>query len=65
MNLYQHRVVVEKRELDQKRAALAAFIGTDAWDGLPVAEQLRLQRQLDVMGHYSDILGERIDAFPK
>ena len=65
MQPYQQRVVTEKIELDGKRAKLAAFIGTEAWEQLSDADQTALRCQLHVMNLYSEILGVRISAFSK
>lgn len=64
MKPYQERVVVEKVELDEKRQALRVFIGGEVWRGLSEMEQSRLNRQLEAMTLYSNILNERIKAFP-
>ncbi len=55
--------MIEKAELDEKRKKLTAFIGGDVWRGLDELEQSRLNRQLEAMTLYSNILGERIAAF--
>ena len=60
---HQQRVVDEKTELDEKLTKLKAFFGTDIFKGVNEAEQARLQKQADIMQSYSDILGERIEAF--
>ncbi len=65
---HQQRVVDEKAELDQKLAALTAFIGTSRvgntiFGGLPERERMRLYAQQRVMTEYSAILGERIADF--
>jgi hypothetical protein len=66
MKPHQERVVTEKNELDAKREKLTAFIG-GSLDGvyrtLDKIEQSRLNRQLEAMTLYSNILGERIAAF--
>lgn len=63
---FQHRVLEEKLDLDGKRDALRAFIGgIDPYRSLSKAEQSRLNRQLEAMTLYSNILAERIAAFPK
>lgn len=61
---YQERVVTEKSELDSKIEKLTAFINGDKFGEVDPAEQDRLQRQLTTMQDYSDILDERIAAFP-
>lgn len=64
MQAYQHRVVDEKRELDERLGRLFTFMQKDpAFYELPNAEQDRLTRQSMAMAQYSMILGERIAAF--
>ncbi|PYJ09809.1 MAG: hypothetical protein DMF06_08695 [Verrucomicrobia bacterium] len=63
MKEHQLRVVTEKSELDVKRGKLTVFIGGDVWRGLDELEQSRLNRQLEAMTLYSNILGDRIAAF--
>ena len=64
MKPYQERVVTEKNQLDQRIENLSDFIrDNDLYLDLPEDEQARMTRLLDVMGEYSDILGERIAAF--
>ena len=63
MQPYQQRVVDEKDELDAKRDRLRAFFGTDLYRELDPTEQSRLNRQLEAMTLYSNILEERIAAF--
>jgi hypothetical protein len=61
---HQQRVVDEKLELDGKIGKLDEFIEhSPVYKRLGGKEQKRLCRQYDVMYEYSDILGERIDAF--
>jgi uncharacterized protein (DUF169 family) len=60
---HQERVVVEKKELDEKIEKLTAFKEGEVFAGLPVQEQERLSRQLRAMTEYSEILGERISEF--
>jgi hypothetical protein len=63
MKPYQERVVTEKTNLDNKRQNLIAFIGGEVYRTLDVVEQSRLNRQLDAMTLYANILGERISVF--
>lgn len=64
MQPHQERVATEKTELDSRRTKLCAFIGTnEAYRALDEMEQSRLNRQLEAMTLYSNILGERIAAF--
>ena len=56
--------MTEKAELDKKRTKLTDFIGTNkTYRSLDASEQSRLNRQLEAMVLYSNILGERIAAF--
>lgn len=61
---HQERVVQEKRDLDEKLSKLCAFLGSDLFLTLPTEERNRLTRQHNAMIQYSQILGERIAAFP-
>lgn len=62
---HQQRVVDEKAELDEKLTKLVAFIAENPiFKTLDEAEQHRLRLQRDYMQSYSNILGERIAAFP-
>ncbi len=65
MELYQERVVVEKKELDDKLVKLKNFIFRSGgkWLDVPDAERLRMVKQYGYMSDYSRILGERIAAF--
>lgn len=60
---HQLRVVEEKQELDTKRVKLDAFIHGETFPTLDPSEQARLRRQSIIMELYSQVLGERIDAF--
>lgn len=58
------QVIDEKVELDDKAHALGQFIALNPlFKILDVAEQERRIKQNKVMWEYSEILGERIDAF--
>lgn len=65
MNLqpHQQRVVDERAELDGRRAKLLDFMDGPIHANPSLAEKMRLGRQLKAMSEYSDVLGERIDAF--
>ena len=65
MQPHQERVVAEKTELDDKLTKLKSFEAGPIYRSLPEDEQKRLSSQADVMQQYSDILGQRIAAFPK
>lgn len=60
---YQQRVVEEKAQLDERLSKLVAFYDTGAFSVLDKAEQDRLHRQGQLMSEYSQVLGERIQAF--
>ena len=61
---HQQRVVDEKVELDGKIGKLDEFISQSfVYAKLSDKEKRRLCRQYDVMYEYSEILGERIEAF--
>ena len=64
MEAYQERVVEEKRELDEKLAKLDAFMNTERFTALSVGEQVRMTLQRSLMHYYSEVLDERIEAFP-
>lgn len=63
MQPHQERVVTEKTQLNERRQKLVAFIGGDTYRTLDKVEQSRLNRQLEAMTLYENILGERIAAF--
>lgn len=60
---HQQRVISEKKDLDLKAHALAAFFRNKIFWSLHPDERARLKRQLGVMNEYSAILGELIAAF--
>ena len=60
---HQLRVIEERQALDEKRQKLTAFIGGEIYRKLDGMEQSRLNRQLEAMTLYSNILVERIAAF--
>jgi hypothetical protein len=63
MKDYQERVVAEKKELDDKRVKLTAFLKTKTFEALDIAEKARLASQSNIMLQYSNVLSERIAAF--
>lgn len=68
MQPHEERVVVEKRELDQKLAKLKAFCfdpGSPVFKALPPVERDLLEDQYTAMEQYSTILSKRIDRFGK
>lgn len=65
MQPHQQRVVDEKAQLDERKQKLGEFIeGNQLFHSLDQEEQSRLCRQFNIMGEYSSVLGERIEAFP-
>lgn len=66
MKKWQKRVVEEKLELDKRISKLNNFICGESNSNfvrLSAKERARLWRQLDAMKLYSEVLGERIEAF--
>jgi hypothetical protein len=63
MQPHQERVVMEKKELDDKLSKLRLFFTNNIYSTLDLDEQERLRRQEDAMHNYSEVLGERIHAF--
>lgn len=63
MQPHQERVVVEKKELDEKLEKLKTFLAGDTFKQIHPDEQARLTRQADIMQQYSSTLGDRIAAF--
>lgn len=62
---HQQRVIAERAALDDKREKLAVFItNSPIYQTLEHKEKSRLNVQVDLMEAYSDILSERIAAFP-
>lgn len=64
MQPHQQRVVDEKSELDAKITKLADFSNGSIFENLPLDERDRLQKQFSIMRQYSEVLGDRINAFP-
>lgn len=60
---HQLRVVAEKAELDDRRAKLAAFIGSMDWALIDPVDRLLLHEQARFMEDLSFILGKRIARF--
>jgi hypothetical protein len=63
MQPHQERVVLEKKELDDKLSKLRLFFTSHVFETLDSNEQSRLRRQENAMHDYSEVLGERIAAF--
>ncbi len=62
---YQQRVIDEQTELAIKLGKLREFNRGEFFQTLPVAEQLRMQMQVNAMMLYLYILNSRIGAFPE
>lgn len=60
---YQQRVVAEYNELADRVNKLNAFLASNAFQSVDVAEQARLQQQHKVMVELITILNNRIAAF--
>ena len=63
MEPYQQRVVEEKAQLDDKRQKLADFMQGPNFKTVQSLEQGRLYLQEAAMQFYSNVLGQRIEAF--
>jgi hypothetical protein len=63
MEEHQRRVIEEKFKLDEKLDKLSAFFATTFFEDLDDAEKDRMKRQAVIMGEYSEILQDRINAF--
>jgi hypothetical protein len=62
---HQQRVVEEKILLDDKISKLGTFMdNSPLYDELSKDEKERISRQHTLMTAYSEVLGERIAAFP-
>lgn len=66
MQPHEERVVIEKRELDEKLAKLKAFCFGEnkIFESLDRIDRDLLENQYIYMQHYSKILGRRIARFP-
>lgn len=60
---HQERVVVEKKELDEKLEKLKTFFDNPIYKSLNESERELLYKQSRFMQGYSDILGVRIANF--
>lgn len=64
MQAYQERVIAERAENEVRLDKLTKFLASDTFNTLPEAEQDRLVKQSGIMVQLSDVLAERIAAFP-
>lgn len=60
---HQARVITESQELATRLTALQAFIKSDRFNSVEIAEQSRLLRQELIMIDYLAVLNERIAAW--
>lgn len=60
---HQQRVVDESNEVNERAKKLADFSETDAFRALDPEEIRRLNRQLNILELYCDVLRDRIEAF--
>ena len=60
---HQQRVVEERTELIEKITKLHAFFNTEIFDSLQEKDQNLLEKQVQLMMNYSDVLLERINRF--
>ncbi len=61
MSTFLERLEQEESELLNKAAKLQEFIGTDAFEQLSEGNQYLLDKQLEAMTEYLNILGTRIE----
>ncbi len=64
MEPYQERVVADARELEGRIDRLSEFFVTDTYLGIAGDEKVRLRIQIVHMEAYSEILRQRIGAWP-
>ncbi len=64
MQAYQERVIAERAENEVRLDKLTKFLVSDTFSTLPQAERDRLVKQAHLMTQLSDVLAERIAAFP-
>lgn len=63
MKPHEERVVVEKKELDEKITRLKDFIAGKVFEALPSVDGFLLRQQCWAMERYSKILSQRIARF--
>jgi hypothetical protein len=61
MSTFLERLEQEEKELASKAIKLSEFLTTDAYQELSDGNQYLLQKQLEVMSEYVNILGTRIE----
>jgi hypothetical protein len=60
---HQERVIAERADLEVRIERLQAFIATETFEALDLAEMVRLDRQLNLQRQLSAVLAERIADF--
>ncbi len=63
MQPHEERVVVEKRELDEKLSKLREFRMGKIYSTLDPVDRALLESQEGAMSKYAEILGRRIERF--
>ena len=61
MSDFMERLIVEKSELDEKKAKLQAFKSSDKFNGIDAIQRSLLNIQLQAMGTYSECLEQRLN----
>lgn len=65
MSTFLERLKEEEKELSGKAIKLAQFMETDSFEELSEGNQYLLDKQLDAMTEYLNILGTRIELNEK
>lgn len=65
MSTFLERLEQEENELASKIISLQVFMGTDAFEELSEGNQYLLDKQLEAMTEYVNILGTRIELNQK
>jgi hypothetical protein len=60
MSTFIERLIAEETELNEKKAKLEAFVGTDAFKNVDKEQQSLLKIQLNAMATYSECLNQRL-----
>ena len=60
MSTFLERLLAEETELNEKKAKLEAFTGTDAFKNVDKEQQALLKIQLNAMATYSECLNQRL-----
>jgi hypothetical protein len=60
MSTFIERLLAEETELNEKKAKLEAFVGTDAFKNVDKEQQSLLKIQLNAMATYSECLNQRL-----